>query len=213
MSDIEKIKKVIPLDEAQYKNIDLDHLIIYAVSRLERLHVGLSFENIVVASFRLFPKKFSLLGYSEYPDANRVYKRLWDCISKSKQWLGGHFRKGFVITERSKIFIKEAEEKLQDVSLQNKQVSSRTRRQKEVLINELIASPAYSKYLNNQGETITEAEFCFLLQGTLDSSVGTLRNNLNLFKNLVSELGRQDLLEFFKFLESRFKKLSTNDLK
>src|SRR4030042_1186401 len=176
MTDSKKITQLTPIDEKQYKNIDLDRLIVYVVSRLQKLSVELSFENIVVASFRFFPKKFSLLGYSEYPDSNRVKQCLWRCISKSKQWLGGHFKKGFLITERTKVFIKEAENLLQDTSLQNKHASSQTRR-KEILMKELITSPVYIKYINSQGEAITDAEFCFLLQGTLDSSAEILRNN------------------------------------
>ncbi len=105
----EKILKLEAVEAHKYEDIDLEHLIMYAVGQLEGIGVELSFENVVIASFKLFPEKFSLLGFPEYPDANRVVKRLWDFTSKKskKPYLSGKIRQGFVITERGRAYIKE----------------------------------------------------------------------------------------------------------
>ena len=55
-----------------YANVDLDHLAVFAVGRLYELGADLSFENAVVACFRLFPKKFALSGFPIYPDSDRI---------------------------------------------------------------------------------------------------------------------------------------------
>jgi len=57
MNDKEKIEKLTPFDETKYENIDLDHLIMYVMGQLEKIGVDLSFENAVVASFKLFQHK------------------------------------------------------------------------------------------------------------------------------------------------------------
>jgi len=205
MNDKEKIEKLTPFDETKYENIDLDHLIMYVMGQLEKIGVDLSFENAVVASFKLFPKKFSLLGFLSYPDSLRVYTCLWRCSTdKKKQWLGGKIRQGFSITERSRIFIRETESLLAGLSPKKTLATSQTRR-KESLLAEVISSPAYLKYTKGEGESITEAEFCFLLQGTLDSSRESLKENFVSLRMFADELKRKDVMEFLNWLETRFK--------
>lgn len=204
MTDKEKIEKLKPLDVAKYQNVDLNHLVMYAVGQLETIGADLSFENVVVASFKLFPTKFSLLGFPSYPDAKRVHDCLFRCTFKTNQWLGGKTRQGFVLTDRSRTFIQEAEDLLYGFKSKNARVTSKTRR-KEFLLQEVISSPAYLKYANGQGDSITDGDFCFLLQGTLDSSRETLSKNLAVLKSFAEELQQAEILKFLDWLEGRFK--------
>jgi hypothetical protein len=203
--DQDKIEQLKPFNEENYKNVDLDHLVLYAMGQLANLNIDLSFENAVVAAFRLFPKKFTLLGYSGYPDSDRVMNCLNRCTLKSKQWLVGKPRQGFIITERSKKYIKEAEDLLGDVKQEKTKAPSQTRR-KEVILVELTASPAYTKYIDGQSNSISESEICYLLQGTLDSDRKTLKGNLATLKIFSEELNRNDVLQFLNWLEDKFQK-------
>ena len=204
MTDKEKIQKLKPFDLEKYDNIDLDHLVLYAVSQLDKLNVDLSFENAAVAAYKLFPKKFSLLGYPEYPATKRVHDCLFRCTFKTKKWLGGKTAQGYVITDRSKKFIQEAENLLSIPSNKKKKATSQTRR-KEMLLAEVVTSPAYKKYINKQGETISRSEFCYLLQGTLDSDKELLKENLLSLKKFSKELEREDIIQFLDWIEIRFK--------
>lgn len=200
----EDINKLEPMDESRYINVDLDHLIMYAVGALKKIQADLSLENVVVAAFKLFPKKFSLLGFPNYPDSLRVYSCLWRCTTdKKKQWLGGKIRQGFIITERGEKFINEAEEILQGTASKSNKANSQTRR-KEAILAEIIRSSAFIKYKNGLSESITEAEFCFLLQGTLDSSKDVLRDNFLLLRQYAEELNRTDIKDFLDQLKIRF---------
>ncbi len=206
MKDKEKIEELNAFDEAKYENADLDHLIMYVMGQLEKLSADLSFENAVIASFKLFPKKFSLLGYPSYPDSLRVYTCLWRCSTdKKKQWLGGKIRQGFIITDRSRKFIKEAEALLTEPLIKKTRAASQTRR-KELLLAEVVSSPAYIKYTKGENDSITESDLCFLLQGTLDTSRDILRENFDSLKVFVEELERHDILEFLKWIEDHFGK-------
>lgn len=205
MTDQDKIQMLKPFDEAKYENVDLDHLIMYVMSQLDKIGADLSFENAVVAAFKIFPKKFSLLGYPSYPDSLRVYTCLWRCSTdRKKQWLGGKIRQGFTITDRSKIFIQEAESLLAGLLPQKAKATSQTRR-KELLLAEVVSSPGYTKYRTGQRDSVTEADVCFLLQATLDSSRETLRRNLDLLRTFAKELRRHDIAKFLNWLEQRFK--------
>jgi hypothetical protein len=205
MKDKSKIEKLKEIKEDKYKNVDLDHLMMYVMGQLEQIGADLSYENAVVAAFKIFPRKFSLPGYPEHPDSNRVEQCLWRCAGKTRQWLSGKARQGFIITNRSRLFIKEAEDLLSGILYKKTKATSQTRR-KESILAEVIASSAYKKYLKGEGDFITEAEFCFLLQGTLDSSKETLKKNFNSLKIFADELVRKDVVEFLDWLEERFKK-------
>ena len=205
MTDKDKVEKLKPLKEKKYENVDLDHLIIYAMGELEKIDVDLSFENAVIAAFKLFPKKFSLLGYPSYPDSLRVYTCLWRCSTdKKKLWLGGKIRQGFIITDRSRKILKEAEKLLDGLSPRKIKASSQTRR-KEFLMVEVKSSSAYSKYKKGEFNSISESDFCFLLQGTLDTPKEILIENFKTLKMFSEELERYDILKFLDYLEKLFK--------
>ena len=206
MTEQDKIRRLKPFDEGKYENVDLDHLVMYVMSQLDRIGVDLSFENAVVAAFKIFPKKFSLLGFPWYPDAKRVHDCLFRCTFRTKQWLGGKTSQGFTITDRSKIFIQEAESLLAGVMPQKKKATSQTRR-KEKLVAEVVSSAGYGKYTAGKKDSITEADVCFLLQATLDSSRETLRRNLGSLRTFAKELRRHDIVRFLDWLEERFKNL------
>ena len=205
MTDKEKIQKLEPFDCPSYEAIDLDRLIIYTTVNLQEIGVELSLENIIVGAFKLFPKKFSLSGYIEFPDATRVEKCLWRCKGKKRQWIGGKTPHGYQVTEKAKIIATQTEAQLSNTALQkNQKTASRTRR-KESILKETTDSPAYNKYISNQGDSISESDLCYLLQGTLDSSRQVLKENLTSLKKFAKELEREKVVKFLCWLEIHFK--------
>jgi len=74
MGEIKRQKeKSQPFPDDTYQNLTIDDLILYALFSLEEKGVEGRFENIVAEGFEMFPKKFYLHGYPEYPDARRVF--------------------------------------------------------------------------------------------------------------------------------------------
>lgn len=209
MIDKDKIEALKSIKIAKYKNIGLDHLVMYSVAQLEKIGADLSVENAVVACFKLFPNKFSLPGFSLYPDSARVKSCLTRCTHKTKQWLGGKTRQGFIITDRARTIITEAENMLSGRLQKEIKVASQTRR-KESILAEVRTSPAYLKYRNGQGSSISESDFCFLLQGTLDSSREILSGNLEALQRFAEELQHEDVLQFVTWLKQHFKNFFDN---
>ena len=96
--DRDKVDHLVAVDAARYKDVDIDHLMMYAIGQLVSMGAELSLENSTVAAFRLFPEKFALLGYPGHPDSNRVSKCLWRLSrDKKRMWLDGRVRRGFKI--------------------------------------------------------------------------------------------------------------------
>ena len=204
----DKIARLNPIDPSKYENMGIDHLVVFSVGRLDKMDVDLSFENIVVAAFKLFPKKFSLPGYPEYPAGKRIHDALWRCSDpKQKGWLGGKTAHGFSVTEKSEMIIKEAEDLISGVSPKAPRTKPKSRRRKDIIMSEVEKSSAYEQYIGGQKESISNGEFCFLLQGTLDSSKDILFANLNSLKVIASELEKEEILKFLDCLEEQFKEL------
>jgi hypothetical protein len=196
-----------PLLHETYEGVGLDLLTIYAVGEVSERKMDLSYENIVVAAFRLFPKKFSLLGYPLFPDSERVHHVLRRHVyakDRHKQWLRGKFAHGFELTEGGRQVLQEAREALAVATPQRKKVLSHTRRFERIL-EEVKCSPAYRKYDEGHRDSVSEAECCHVLQGTLDSNRQVLLDNLRQLQNIAIDLEQTDIAEFFGWLDDRFR--------
>ena len=202
IADSRSLEGLKPFPPNLYEGTNLNWLVLYAVGMLAERSIDLSFEHVVVAAFRLFPKKFSLLSYSEYPDAKRVHDALWRC-AKDFQWLLGKTSQGFALTERGWQELELAKQALKSGSLPQKKTFSQTRRF-EKLLAEVRTAPAYAKYSNGTPNKVSEAECCHVLQGTLDSDRRVLADNLTKLKGMADELGQKDIVVFMDWLEERF---------
>ena len=87
-----------PFAEERYRNMPLVDIATYALCRLEQLQEQLSIENICVALHRLFPKKFSLVGYPEHPDGMRANRTLLQMQPKYRNYATGTPTKGYALT-------------------------------------------------------------------------------------------------------------------
>jgi hypothetical protein len=65
-----------------YGRIALNDLVTFAVYFLSQAGGEINAEDIVAACFKLFPERFQLRGYPEWPDSTVVNKRWLDCRDK-----------------------------------------------------------------------------------------------------------------------------------
>lgn len=83
-----------------YSEIGLNDLLAYAVWTLDKEKLRPTFENIVVCAHKMFPEKFSLVGYSEFPDAARVQRVILHLGPKYVGWLNGKNKTGYSLNQR-----------------------------------------------------------------------------------------------------------------
>lgn len=199
------LNEIDALPEETYHNLDIDRLIVYAMVYLEKKDIQLTLENIVVGAYKLFPYKFSLFGFPEYPDCARVEKSLWRSRGKERQWLGGKTRQGYSLTRRSYMIAEEVSKDLSnEKEIQIIVKESTHLRRWEKIVKELEKSSAYEKFKNKRGDSITESEFCYVLQATLDSPKKILNENLVTLKMIAQDLNYQEVGDFLDILEIKF---------
>lgn len=85
-----------------YALIGLNDLLAYVVYFLEGQKQAVTFENITVASHRMFTAKFSLVGYPQFPDAARVQLVVLHLGPKYVGWLEGKKKIGYYLNARGR---------------------------------------------------------------------------------------------------------------
>ncbi len=85
-------------DARIYGKIALNDLVTYAVYYLTKIGEEITAEDMVAACFFMFPQRFSLRGYNQWPDSTVVNKRWVDC--RNKHFISGNTASGFNLTPK-----------------------------------------------------------------------------------------------------------------
>jgi hypothetical protein len=194
------------VEPQRYDGIDLDHLLLVSVDEIQNRGMPVTFENIVAASFMLFPKKFSLIGYPQWPDGKRVHDAIFHCTYKTKQWLAGKKKHGYSFTAKGLEELEKTRAWIDNTAQISKQAPSKTRRA-EKLADHIKSAAAYTKYSSDDESSISKSDICALLQVTLDTPMEILQSNHNTLRASMEELGRIDLVTFLDWMAPRIPRL------
>ncbi len=151
------VKGLKPYKEGQYKNIIQDQLAIFTMDLLEKKGIPLYFEYIGVALFKLFPKKFSLITFREFPDLYRISNMLRLRLRPSgRNWAVGNIKTNFSITPLGKEIAKETERLLNNPE-QQKNIRTKKNESKRIKsiqgdVNEILDSRLFQKWREKKEE-------------------------------------------------------------
>jgi len=192
----------------RYQNIDLDRLTVYAIKHLRDSGIEPTFENIVVTLYKMFPESFSLVGFSEYPDSNRVNRQLLHCRPKYRNYVIGNMRQGWLLTEKGLIVAQEAEKLLETPSMspmiQKRPTPISRERTKPIrFVKEIMYSEAYKKYQQGLLDQIADIELCYVLHANLDTPTPILTKSLQKLKDYAKIVGNDGVVKFLEFVQQR----------
>lgn len=102
-----ELEKVAAMEASAYEDISLAALVVYSLYWLHEWELRRTIEAITVLSWRLFPDKFSMVGWSQYPDQLRTNRSLMQGGPKYRNWLSGAAVNGFSLNQRG---IEQAQE-------------------------------------------------------------------------------------------------------
>jgi len=195
-----------PFSEETYKNMDLDRLAVYTMALLLENNIPLYFDYIVVALFRLFPEKFSLVNFREYPDADRVEKVLLHLKPRDRNWAVGNVKEGYSLTEIGKEVAKQAKELLSHPLRQKIPISApqiRTRAP-EVDIEEIQQSELYKKWIENNKPGVGEYDIWSFFHAVPYTPKNLLRKYLIRLKQSAELVKDKKVLQFLQWLEKEY---------
>jgi hypothetical protein len=195
--------------EQTYNDLDLTGLVAYTLNWLIDAAIPTSFENVVVAAFRMFPSKFALVGFPEYPDAARVNRSLLQLGPKYRNWARGSVQKGFVLTDRGTRKVEEVSQALaSDGATQVRAPRPASRRRTMDFDSELanlMSSVLFQKWSLQALDKGTEIELLDLLGAYAYTSPKVLRSRLQQLEQLAEQLSRADLVSFLSDVRQVFR--------
>jgi hypothetical protein len=194
-----------------YSRVALNDLVTYAVYFLSQSGSEINAEDIVAACFKLFPARFQLRGYPEWPDSTVVNKRWLDC--RDRGLLHGSTAGGFSLTakglelaEKTSAIITGKQRPFRKLGLDKVSGEMRTRAGR--FVKSLETSEAFQKFVDEgHSASISEFDFRNMLLCTMESSAATLQNNLDQFRQYASLYQSTELLEFLDFCRVKFNSL------
>ncbi len=206
----EKILNIKSFPIESYKDIALTSLVVYSIDSLEGREIQTSFENICMAAFRSFPKRFSLVGFDNYPDARRVNRSLLQCRPKYQNLAVGTVEEGFILTKLGEIQAKRTAKLLSSpfekkkIKLRKKEDISRRTIDVGKKVEEILNSNLYKKFSKEGIEKITKIEFYDFLGAGPYTSPKILKKYFADFKNIVLDSNNKELGNFSNLLNKKF---------
>lgn len=199
-----KIKRRISHREELYKNIPLNHLILFSIYSVIESDEECTFERLANECFTLFPKVFSMSRYPQWPNTLKLDRPLRDL--REQGLIIGSPKVSFSLTRFGEQIVRETAKVLK-VGVKRKISYKVGRRANINWINFLKKSEAFQRFLKSKKKfSITEMELRNILRCTLETPFRIVKQNLQYSKNLAKEFKDQTLLEFLEVSSRIFNK-------
>jgi hypothetical protein len=169
---------------------------------LESKQIEPTFDKIVAATFKLFPKKFSLIGFPEYPDGRTIYYCVYNHCTLDKKWLFGNVQSAFKVTERGKYFLDETRKMLEGKIVSTRTHLTNPRRKETTFISILKKTNAYKKYLLGEKELIDKSDLLEALR-VPSNSKGLLQANLTKYLEYAQRINESSIIKFLEFARNK----------
>jgi hypothetical protein len=195
--------------EQAYSVIDLAGLACFAITWLDERHLPTTFENITVALFRMFPMKFCLEGYPEYPDAARVGRTLLQLGPKYRNWARGSIQRGFHLTNSGETKSDLVKEMLGSSANVATNPARRTRtlgRTMDLMkeIESLEVSTLFAKWRQGSIGATDAFDLVNMLGGYTYTAARALRKRMDYLESTAKQVGRTDIVEFLGSVRKKF---------
>jgi hypothetical protein len=197
-----------------YSEIDLNRLTVYSIFRLKQLDVPCTIENIAVANYKMFPRRFAMVGFPEYPDISRVNRALLQLRPKYRNWATGNTRLGWALTASG---VAEAQaianqitarrdsdkgEKMDALEAEPAGVMGRTIHAEGVL-KRIHESTLFAKWKDDWRE-VSALEVFDVLDAYTHTPTSVLRSKTRELRRVAHDQGAKDIVQFLDAVIERF---------
>ena len=201
-SDEEVIRRIGEYDK-EYGHIEKDLLVVYAVDYLKHNNIEATFDKVVVATYRLFPKAFGLIGFPEYPDGRTIYYSVFNHCVLTKKWLGGNIKSGFFVTEKGKYILDGMFKHVPSKQADEIKHYSAPNRKEVHYLTKLKESKAYSNFIKKREILDIELRNAFDLTSTASANI--LASKLDLYELYAKRLKDKKMLDFIVAVRTKIK--------
>ena len=217
MANMDKIKfweDLKPYNLDKYADETLDHLTLIGITKLNEYQIPASYDNITVILFKLFPHKFSLRDFFEYPDARTSFQSIAHC--KTLLLLKGGYQKGvFTLTGAGQQIADDFLDRFQSDS-KSKSKETKKIRNKDIRMLQAVAETSGFKHFRaGNFKEIKKYDVCEGLHCTVDADEDTMKQNYGLLQYHVNSCKKfeefseisQWVLDYLEYIESNWEEL------
>lgn len=191
-----------------YKSIDNNRLAVYAIKFLQVERIPVTQEAVSVALFLFFPEKFSLVGFEQYPDSERVHRTLLQLGPKWRNWATGNTHTGFSLNEDGELIFKQVDQALRNPSKFAKTSRLRTTkprtRDPNQEIKEIEGTSLFKEYVQGKRENFSEFVIWELLKSYPYAPKEAQRDRFEKMLECAKLANRKDIVEFLKWVKKAF---------
>jgi hypothetical protein len=164
---------------------------------------------LVVALYKFFPAKFSLVGFNQYPDAASVGRTLLQLGPKYRNWARGSVQKGFVLTDAGNAKALEVAKTLSGIQTSEPQrLKPRTSRPRTMDFSKDITaieeSSLFQQWKAGAIKRGNSLELFDLLGAYAYTPARVLVGRIKTLETIATELGRQDIQDFLSAIRREF---------
>ena len=198
-----------------YQGEALSKLTTVGILKLHEVEMDTSYDNITVILYKLFPEKFSLINFPQYPDTLRVNRALTShCITAG--YVKGNLKtNSYTLTISGR---KTAEDLLEKIEAGTKSQTKRSdlKRSKNIrLVQGVTETSGFKKFSSKDYEEIKKFDVCESLHCTIDADKDLIKSNFDTLVDYASDANKfeifakisQSVLDYLQYIESNWEKL------
>ncbi len=210
-----------PFEKSTYEKYALTSLTAYSVFWLNEWNLGTTLENVAVTGHRMFPVKFCMVSWPQFPDMNRInrsvlqmrpkYRNLATSLSAKGVFLNPNgIREAKSLIQRIGAPTFRGENKLEVPTESVRAERGRSSRVRSIHPQDLLSAVRKSKLFSDYTKgDVDEAEAIHLigLLGVYDHTPSSeKKRKLKEFQEAARELNDKEILEFLNWASRQFQK-------
>ncbi len=203
------IRNIRATDREKYKDVSSrEKLVVYTMKFLEDNNIPLSFNYICVATYKLFPERFHLGEFEEYPHIEMLNRTILHLRPQENNYAKGTAKIGYEITKLGYYIADQVSKELEGGFKKGKGSG--------IIIDQVKKMPSNTamKYLNSsiykkwkESLEITEDDFWNLFKTIPYSRIDYIKNEIKELKNFTKSKEDDEKASFVLCLEKKLKEL------
>lgn len=208
-SRFEKLKQICtPFSPSAYESIDNNRLAVYAIKILQVNRIPVTQESVAVALFLSFQEKFSLVGFEQFPDAERVHRTLLQLGPKWRNWATGDTHHGYSLNRSGEAEFQRVDEALKNPSkstiVPRQRMKKPRTRDPNQEIKEIEETSLFKEYAAGKRRDFNEFAIWELLKSYPYAPKTALKDRIDAMMESARFAEREDMVKFLKWVRDNF---------
>ena len=204
MSQADVIRKFKPFPYKKYSGVSSrEKLVVFVIKHLESHNIQATFNNICVASFKLFPEKFYFSEeFKEFPHIEMLNRTILHLRPVERNYATGNVRSVYSLTEIGEEIARQVKHDIDSGSLNSGKKKLMDEHKKSSIIdyNDVLRSNLYSNWLKSEDRKIDDMKVWSFFKVTPYTQVDKVKLFIDQTSAYAKVKGDDRIIEFLDLL-------------